>query len=296
MNLRGIDLNLLVVLDALLDEAHVSRAAERVGLSQPAASSALERCRHLFEDRLLERAPGGMRLTPGGEALKAPLRAALVSIENLVGAKPPPLSELRRTLRLATADAPAAMLLPALHAALARTAPGLDLIVHPWRGGEQTLAAMARGEIDLAISLLPPPEASFRRRELIRESYVVAMRHGHPAYEGFDLDRWLAYPHIVVSSGGGVVGALDEVLEARGLKRRVGMVVPSFLIVPALLKTSDLIAMLPSGCVRPEDGLATFLPPLPVEGFPLHVGWHARRDRDPAVRHVVMLLEDILRT
>ena len=99
MNLRGIDLNLLVVLDALLAEAHVSRAAERLGLSQPATSAALERCRHLFGDRLLERSAGGMRLTARAEALREPLAAALAAVAATLQAEPPPLAELTAAVR-----------------------------------------------------------------------------------------------------------------------------------------------------------------------------------------------------
>lgn len=294
MNLRGIDLNLLVVLDALLDEAHVSRAAARVGLSQPAASSALDRCRHLFDDRLLERAPGGMRLTPKAHALREPLRQALAAVEGALGAKPPVLAELRQTVRIATADMPGALIAPGLCAQVAATAPGLDIVIHPWRGAGAALDAMAKGEVDLAVSVLPPPGTSFRRRELLRETYVVAMRQDHPAAGDFDLERWLAHPHLLISSSGETQGDLDEALARLGRRRRVGMVVPSFLMVPPLLRGSDLIAMLPSRCVTPADGLAILQPPIPVEGFPLHIGWHVRRDDDLAVRHVAELVARLL--
>lgn len=294
MNLRSVDLNLLVVLQALLEEAHVSRAAARIGLSQPATSSALERCRHLFDDRLLERAPGGMRLTAKAQALREPLNAALAGVSDALGAKPPALADLRQAVRIATADMPGAIIAPDLYAEVSRTAPGLDLIIHPWRGAGAALDAMARGEIDLAVSMLPAPGASFRRHELLRETYVVAMRRGHPAAEGFDLQRWLAFPHVLVSSSGETHGDLDEALSRLERRRRVGMVVSSFLMVPPLLRASDLIAMLPSRCVTPVDELVVFPPPIPVEGFPLHVGWHVRHDGDLAVRHVADVIARLL--
>lgn len=289
MNLRGIDLNLLVVLDALLAEAHVSRAAERLGLSQPATSAALERCRHLFGDRLLERSAGGMRLTARAEALREPLAAALAAVAATLQAEPPPLAELRRTVRIAMADAPGALLAPPLYAALRQSAPGLDLVIHPWRGAAAALEAMARGEVDLAISVLPPPGTSFRRRELFQETYVVAMRRDHPAAKRFDLDAWLSHPHLMVSSEGGRRGDLDEALERLGRARRVGMSVPSFLMARPMLLASDLIAMLPSRSFE-REGLAVFEPPIAIAGFPLHLGWHARHDKDPAVRHVAELI------
>lgn len=295
MNLRSIDLNLLVVLDALLDEAHVSRAAIRLGLSQPATSSALDRCRHLLGDRLLERAPGGMRLTPKAEALRTPLREALASVSGLLAAEPTPLSEIRQTVRVAMADAPGAMVAAPLYAEVSRAAPGLDLIMLPWRGLPVALDAMTRGQIDLSVSVLPPPGASFRRRELFRESYVVVMRRDHPAAKDFDLDRWLDYPHVLVSWTGETSGDLDEALARLGRTRRIGIVAPSFLMVPALLEASDLIAMLPSRCLPPNaEAFAVRPPPIPVEGFPLHIGWHVRRDQDVAVRHVADVLERLL--
>lgn len=295
MNLRSIDLNLLVVLDALLDEAHVSRAATRLGLSQPAASSALDRCRHLLNDRLLERAPGGMRLTPKAEALRAPLREALASVSGLLGAEPPPLVQIRQTVRIAMADAPGVMTAPRLYAEVSQTAPGLDLVMLPWRGVPAALDGMTKGQIDLSVSVQPPPGASFRRRELFREDYVVVMRRDHPAAEGFNLDRWLAYPHVLVSWTGEASGDLDEVLARLDRTRRVGIVVPSFTMVPGLLEASDLIAMLPRRTLPPNaEAFVVRPPPIPVEGFPLHIGWHVRRDRDVAVRHVADILERLL--
>ena len=106
MNLRSIDLNLLVILDALLDEAHVSRAAARLNLSQPATSSALDRCRHLFGDPLLERGKGGMRLTARAQALRDPLKNLLAGIAAVVDAPEDPLAAIRQTVRIITADHP----------------------------------------------------------------------------------------------------------------------------------------------------------------------------------------------
>src|ERR1700756_5383646 len=100
MNLRSFDLNLLVVLDALLDEAHVSRAADRLSLSQPATSAALQRCRHLFGDELLQRGRGTMTRTPKAEALRAPLKSLLTGVVELIDPTDVPLAEIRQTLRI----------------------------------------------------------------------------------------------------------------------------------------------------------------------------------------------------
>lgn len=295
MNLRSIDLNLLVVLDALIDEAHVSRAAARLGLSQPAASSALDRCRHLFRDPLLERRHGGMRPTPKAEALRGPLQALLAEVAALLDPPAIDLVDLRQTVRIVMADHPATAVVGPLHARLAATAPGIDVVVQPWHGAAAALESLAKGASDLAVSVFPAVDAAFRRVLLLEERYVVLMRRGHPAAAAFDLNRWLAFPHILVSGRGEVRGALDEALAGLGRARRVGIVVPSFLMVPPLVEGSDLVAMLPSRCQPADlDRFAVREPPIAVTGFPLHLAWHLRRDGDAAVQHVAGIIRGVL--
>jgi len=295
MNLRSVDLNLLVVLDALLDEAHVSRAADRLGLSQPAASSALDRCRHLFGDPLLERGRGLMRLTPKAEALREPLKNVLAELSAVLDPPKVDLKTLRQAVRIVMADHPATIIAGPLLERLARSAPGIDLILQPWHSATAALDSLAKGTTDLATSVFPVIDPSFRRKDLLQERYLVVMRKGHPAAKGFDLDRWLAYPHVLVSGRGEARGALDDALARQGRTRRIGIVVPSFLMVPALLTGSNLIAMLPSRCLpaKPERTFAIFEPPIAVEGFPLHLAWHVRRDQDPGVQHVASVIQDL---
>ncbi len=292
MNLRSVDLNLLVVLDALLDEAHVSRAAGRLGLSQPATSSALERCRNLFRDPLLERGKRGMRLTPKAESLREALKNVLTEVTAVLNPPEVDLADLRQTVRIVMADHPSLVVVGPLYAELARTAPGIDVVVLPWQGPAAAFEGLASGTVDLAASVFPSADAQFRREALIDETYRVMMRKGHPAARSFNLERWISYPHIMVSSRGDARGALDEALAPFGLCRRVGMVVPSFLMVPPLLEKSDLISLLPRRCLpdNAEQEFALFEPPIEVEGFPLHLAWHARRDRDPGVQHVADII------
>lgn len=288
MNLRSIDLNLLVVLDALLEEQHVSRAALRLGLSQPATSSALERCRALFADPLLERRAGGMMRTPRAEALREPIRAILDNITVVIDPRPPVLAELKQPFRIVMADPVATLLTPILQSDLARTAPSVDLIIQPWHGAAAALESLGSGRSDLAVSVFPSVPADFHRDHLVDETYVVVMRAGHPAAAKLDLETWVSYPHILVSGRGEAQGPLDGLLAQQGLRRRVGVVVPSFALATALLLGSDLLAMLPSRSAPAADDpkFAIRPPPLPVEGFPLHLAWHNRRDNDPLVAHV----------
>src|SRR6266478_4764560 len=134
MNLRSLDLNLLVVLDALLDEAHVSRAADRLCLSQPATSAALQRCRHIFRDELLERGRGTMYLTPKAKALRAPLQSLLNGVVDLIDPSDVPLAEIRQTLRIAImADYPALFIVAPLQGSILSSSLGMAPTLHARR-------------------------------------------------------------------------------------------------------------------------------------------------------------------
>lgn len=290
MNLRSLDLNLLVILDALLDEAHVSRAADRLGLSQPAASAALQRCRHLFRDELLERGRGTMRLTAKAESLRAPLKSLLAGVTDLINPPELPLAQIRQCLRIVMADYPALFVTGALQRALADTVPGIDLVIQPWHGAAAAKAAPVEGSTDLAISVFADDDVDIQRDEVLAEHYVIALRPGHPAIPGFDLERWLAWPHILVSGRSEARSLLDADLAHLGRTRRVGLVVPSFGMVPDLLRGSDMIAMLPSRVMAAAGDLVTLPTPIPVTGFSLHLAWHQRRTKDRALRHVAAML------
>ncbi len=126
------------------------------------------------------------------------------------------------------------------------------------------------------------------REQVLMEHYVIGMRPGHPALADFDIERWLAYPHIVVSGHGGRRGSLDDILERHGRTRHVGLVVPSFQIVPSVLLATDLMAMLPAHGIAREARaqIALMPPPLPIEGFPVHLAWPTRSNGDKALAHV----------
>lgn len=289
MNLRGIDINLLVIVSTLLEECHVSRAAKRLHLSQPATSAALERARQLFGDPLLERRAGKMMLTPRAKALKEPLRAALDNLAAVLGPERP-LPQLTRTINLFMADALCAVIGGRLFNELQQTAPGLALVFHPWTGSGSAVSDIEQGTLDIAVSVVPGKDRpGIRCRHLTRESYRVVMRRSHPAAHAFDLSRWLAYPHVIVSARGQRYTSVDRILEAASLKREIGVVVPNFLLVPHILYQSDHIALMPSLVMNTleRDRVADFDPPLEIEGFDLYLIWSSRLQDDAATKHVV---------
>lgn len=292
MTLRDVDLNLLVALDVLLEERKVVSAARRLGITQPSASAALQRCRRLFDDPLLIRAGRGMALTARAEALRVPVRDLVEQAGRLIGAVPPDLAQAERTVRLISSDVPALELLDGIGTRLRHTAPGVTLVLLPWRESEEVVDALARNQADLAISILPQARSGYHRTELCLESYCVAMRHDHPSAADFGIDGWLAAPHVIVSAVGARRTPLDDQLALIGRERRVALTVPGFLMVPPLIASSDLMAMLPRCCMRADRGLTYRDPPIPVEGFPLHLATATRAEGDVAVSHVATLIRD----
>lgn len=299
MKLRSVDLNLLVILEALIDEVHVSRAAARLGLSQPATSGALERCRTLFNDPLLERVGGGMRLTAKAEALRNPLRSLITGVADIFGEEDADIAQVRQTVRVAMADVLTALCVPALCEAVRSRAPGIDLVFYPWSGGTAGLKAAERGAVEIVLSGLygDSNTTQFHVEDVVQQEYVVAMRWDHPVARSFDLQSWLEWPHAIVSSSGARHAVLDEVLAGLGRSRRVGVSLPSFLLVPEVLRKSDFIGMLPSLCVTDDQGrgLTWFRPPIEIPGFMLKLAWHRRHERDVAVQFVCCILRELLK-
>jgi DNA-binding transcriptional LysR family regulator len=296
MNLRSIDLNLLVVLDALLDEAHVSRAALRLNLSQPAVSAALQRCRELFDDLLLERGRGVMYRTPLAERLRSPLKSVLADVETLLAPTPIDIAKIEQVIRVTAADDPTAMLAHPLVTRLAKTAPGISVVFQPWLGQDAAKRELLDGDTDLAITVFERELENIETVTLFETDYVVAMRQDHPAATDFGLDNWLAWPHIVVSGRGERRTSLDGQLAVIGRSRRVALVVPSFQLVPKVLASTDFLAMVPRKSFESSETeeLRAFRPPIDVPGFPLHLAWHTRQAMDPALRHVAGIVRTLL--
>lgn len=283
-NLRRLDLNLLVTLDALLAERNVTRAAQRLNFSQPAVSVQLAKLREFFGDPLLLPGPRGMQPTARAEALREPLRQALEVVESAVSpAKPFNPADAHHTWRVVATDYGESTLVLPILSGLRWRAPGTRLAVvemAPLRIAKQA----EEGEIDLAFHTTEGSPPGLRRRTLFKERYVLAGRADHPRLKRRPtLAQFCQLEHVMVSpDGGGFRGVTDEVLANAGLTRKVALSVPHFLFVRSVLASTDLVAMLPSRLVRDSPELKVVEPPIEVPGYEMSMLWHERSHRDPA--------------
>lgn len=283
-NFRQLDLNLLITLDVLLSEHNVTRAAERLNLSQPSVSVHLAKLRDFFADPLLLPGPRGVRPTKRAETLREPLRQALESLERAVSpAAPFDPAGATDTWRVAASDYGESTILQPALAGLRSAAPGTRLAslqMVPSRIAGQA----ERGEIDLAFHTTEESPPGLRRRILFAERYVLVGRAGHPRLKRRPtLAQFCKLDHVIVSpDGGGFSGVTDKVLAEVGLARRVALSVPHFLFVISAVANTDLVAMLPSRLVRNNEALRLVEPPLQVPGFEMALLWHERSHRDPA--------------
>lgn len=284
--LRTLDLNLLVTLQALLDEQNVTRAAARLHLAQPTVSVQLARLRTAFNDPLLLPGPRGMRPTARAEALRAPLADALALLERAVAPVQPfdPAHDARVWRVMASDYGASTVLLPFLpHLYAASPAARLAIT---GLAPAQMVAQCERGDVDLVVHITADAPPQLHHRPLFTERYVLAGRAGHPRLKRRpSLAQFCALDHALVSpDGGGFHGVTDTALARHGVRRNVALSVPHFLFLRNALVRTDLVAMLPERLVAGDPAFRVVPPPLEIDGFEMVLLWHERVHRDPAHR------------
>lgn len=282
--LRGVDLNLLVILDALLIERHVSRTAARLNMSQPAVSHALGRLRHLFDDPLLIRRDG--RLVPSAKALEiAPaLTDALRQVRDVLGPRGFDPAGEKRTFRLAMSDYGSAVLLPGLVRKLRLEAPGIDLTITQ-SGREAMLGRVLEGDCDLALGVFPDLPARVEAQVLFVERFAcLADRETLGGRDHLDIAAYLRRPHMLVAMEDGST-EIEAALGATGHVRRIAVTLPHWGTAPRLIVGTDLLLTVARRTLAPQQhdpAFAVFEPPFPIPPFRFVQVWHERRSGDPA--------------
>ncbi len=292
--LAALDLNLLVPLDALIRTCSVTQAAQQTGLSQSAMSHTLRRLRDLLDDKLLVRAGAGMILTPRAQALRSPLRSALLTLARVLD-EPEGFeaTTAQRNFRICTPDLFDLLVLPTMLEQLSVQGPHVDLSILPH--GQRTLSTeLENGDIDLAIVAVTPwvddPVRSTHlvRRTLFDDDFRCFVRAGHPAVsnERISFKDYVNHPHLLVSPTGEGPGLVDQLLADRGAQRRIALRVPGFAVAPRLIAQSDLLLTAPASLhtITGEFDLQSMPLPIEVSRHGIAMLWHERFSDEPAHR------------
>jgi DNA-binding transcriptional LysR family regulator len=288
VQIAAIDLNLAVVLRALLDERSVSRAARRLGLSQSATSHALARLRTLVQDPLFIRTRAGLVPTARADAMTDAVRSSVAALEASFFA-PAPFNPrvLQRTFRLRPSDYVEYLLVPHVLKRLSKVAPKVDLFAQPTT--VEPVHALEQGQLDLLIQPTRTGERTdgLHVQVLWDEQFIGIARRGHPLTRGrITLERFAKADHSLVSPRGQPGGGrVDEALKQHGLARRITFTTPSFLAAAQVVAMTDLVTVLPAriaAALVTQLGLAMFEPPLTIPSFRMAMFWHDRHNLDPA--------------
>ena len=299
MNLKSVDLNLLVAFDALMSERSVSRGAAKLGITQSALSHALKRLRIMFGDPLMRRGPRGMEPTERALSLQQPMKAILANIHSIISTKlafAP--ATTKRTFKLSMSDAMSVEALPLIVRKLRKTAPNIDLLVTS-SGPRDACARIINDEVEIAIGVFPHVPPELLRRELYRDQLVCVADKNHPLLKHGRMDEksYLSSPHVTVAPNLDSGVQLDDIFVAMGFNRRVVATVPHYIALPALIRGTDLIAhtrLRLLNVLRSSSNLVVFSIPAPIRVPELSFEqiWHARHEGDSGHRWLRDLIID----
>ena len=295
INIRNVDLNLLVAFNALYETRNVTRAAERLALTQPTVSGMLNRLRDLFDDPLFVRTQYGVIPTPRADALSKPVIDVLADVEALVTPSDFDPGSLDMTLAVSANDYMQHALIVPFIQKLRRHAPGIRVAMMPAYIADLG-EKLAKGMIDLAVTIPEFADPGLPSSLLYQERYVCIARRNHPLNdEQLSLESFCRFDHVLVSpTGGSFSGPTDDALANIGLSRKVAVSVPSFHVMLELVRTNDFLALVPEQLLRGKmAGLRRFSPPVAVPNFDVIACWHGRVEKEPIQRWVRDLLASV---
>jgi DNA-binding transcriptional LysR family regulator len=297
LSLASLDLNLLVVFDAIVKDRNVTAAARRVGLSQPAMSSALARLRKTLDDPLFVRTGGGMQPTPYAELLAPPIQRACELVANSleIDTTFEPLSA-NCTFRFYMTDIGAAVFLPKLLGAMTERAPLTRVqVLRIPEHGEQ--AAMAAGDVDLAVGFFPDLRAGFYQQRLYADEFVCLLRADHPRARGpIGVKQFTELRHAIITTPGtGHAAAIERAFARHRLT--FALAIPHFTAVPVIVSQTDYVVTVPRRLAMTFSnfpGIKMIDSPIKIPPFEIKQHWHERYHHDPANRWIRSLIAELL--
>jgi DNA-binding transcriptional LysR family regulator len=291
--LRNLDLKLLQLLEGIYLQRNLSKVAEQMNLTQPAVSLALGRLRQHFGDPLFVRVGAAMEPTPVAEQLHPLAVHAIAQLEALLAFQPAfdPARDVRN-FRIAMTDVGQVVILPRLLNALTEAAPHITMDVS--QVSPETADLLQRGLLDLALGSLPDQEGRFVQQPVFRESFSCLVRQDHPRIGNtVSARQYQAEQHVIVETSGTGHAAIDKALVRKGLVRQVGVRIPHFIGLPAIVGNTDLLATLPSRAAHllaQGSNVRVLALPVQIPGYPVRQQWHERMQHDPGHKWLRQLM------
>lgn len=285
--MKNVDLHLITIFDAVMTEGSMTKAAQRLAITQSAVSNAVARMRLVWNDPLFIPAGRGIKPSAKAQALWRDIEGPLASIRMAAAPAPFDPTTSTHTFRLAVTDYLSGALWPVLRRYIEAQAPSMSLHAVPYASGN-VQRQLSDNEIDICFSSLSEMGDQIRFQRVFTEDWICAMRRDHPlAKASLTQERFLTADHLLVSLSGSPVGVADAALDRLGKRRKVAVTLNNFGGVPSLLLASNLICMLPAGVIRTHalrDEVHTCAVPFEIPPFHCHIAWHFRNERDAAHR------------
>lgn len=296
--MASLDLAWLAVFDEVYKARNVSQAAERLGMTQGAASTALARLREYYGDQLFVRSPRGMLPTPRADALHPVLREVRGQLEfSRAGAARFDPASARRRFNLCMTDISEVVLLPPLMNRLHALAPGVEIEAE--RISAESPRRLEAGDIDLAVGFMPQLDSGFYQRVLFSQEFVCIAAAAHPRIQGkISKAQFLAEQHLTVKTSGTGHHIVDKTLARHRMDRRIALQVPSFLGVGQIVAESQMLATVPSHFARvmeAREAIQTLALPVRIGAYQVKLHWHERYRADPANMWLRQLVADIMK-
>jgi DNA-binding transcriptional LysR family regulator len=282
-NLRTIDLNLLIALKALLEERHVTRAAERIHLSQPAMSRSLHKLRTIFNDPLLVRSANGLCLTSRAHGLQSQLQGILNDIKDMLEPPSQNPAQMKGEITIATRDYEIATVLPKVIQQVTQHAPDLKISIMTLTNENFDLLEMQ--EVDFIITASESDSATLHRKMLFEDDFVCLLSADNPIEpHELTLKKFIELKHGMISISGFGPGIVDLELAKNNLQREVMLRTSHFLCIPYLIVNTNLIITLPrklGELLRQQANIKLLEAPLPIAAFPVYLYWHIKNHNNP---------------
>jgi len=297
--MRPQELNMLVIFDAIMTERSITRAADRLALTQPAVSNALSKMRVIWKDELFVKDGRNIQPTIYAQNLWSNVHEPLNIITEALSNQTFDPATANRTFRVAVVDVAVDMAWVPLRQMIEKEAPGINIHAIPYTI-VNTEEVLDGGKVDILVGGSTGNNPSFVQEFMFNLTYVCVMRKGHPLAQGrLTIKKFAAADHLFVSLSGDTVGYSDQALAQQGLKRRIACTVNHMSAVAPLLQSTDLICVLPAEALEQaaiNDELHVAWPPFELSPDPIFLVWHRRQNRDIGLTWFKKILKDLITT